>query len=240
MGCKIMKIQIDDKAITYRLERKNRKTLSIKVTSHREVIVSAPLFLNDEKVEEIIKSRFNWIISKLETVKAASKDEPSNLKTLKFLGQDYKLNLNESAGSVIKVIFNKSEFQVFIPRSMKDNRNEYIRDALEKWYRVQAKAILEDRTVHYAEKLKVKPERIVIKDQKTKWGSCSSKGNINYNYRIVMAPMNIIDYLVVHEMCHLIHMNHSKDFWKLVESILPNSKVYREWLKVNGNSLILF
>jgi predicted metal-dependent hydrolase len=232
-----MKIQIGDKTITYKLERKNRKTIGIKITNNREVIVSAPLHLSDEKVEEIIKSKADWIVAKLETVIALSPDEPSNLEILKFLGQEYKLNKYESAGSTIKIIFNKSEFQAFIPRLLKDNRNERLRELLDKWYRTQAKSILEDRTIHYAEKLKVKPKRIVIKDQKTKWGSCSSKGNINYNYRIVMAPVNVIDYLVVHELCHLIELNHSQRFWNLVESILPDYKERLAWLKYNGSSL---
>jgi predicted metal-dependent hydrolase len=232
-----MKIQIGDKTITYKLERKNRKTIGIKITNNKEVIVSSPLHLIDEKVEEIIKSKADWIIAKLETVIALSSEEPSNLEMLKFLGQEYKLKTYESAGSTIKIIFNKSEFQAFIPRLLKDNRNEHIRELLDKWYRIQAKKILEERTMYYAGKLNVKPKRIVIKDQKTKWGSCSSKGNINYNYRIVMAPLNIIDYLVVHELCHLIELNHSQRFWNLVESILPNYKDSLAWLKYNGSSL---
>jgi predicted metal-dependent hydrolase len=235
-----MKIHIGDKTITYKIERKNRKTLGIKITNSREIIVSSPLHLSDEKVEEIIRGKANWIIEKLKTIKTLNPDKSSNLEILKFLGQEYKLNIYESAGSTIKVIFNKSEFQVFVPRSLKDNRNEYTREALDKWYRIQAKGILEDRTIYYAEKLMVKPKRIVIKDQKTRWGSCSSKGNINYNYRIVMAPVNIIDYLVVHELCHLIELNHSQRFWNLVEGILPNYKESLAWLKHNGSGLILF
>ncbi|HID0886867.1 TPA: M48 family metallopeptidase, partial [Clostridium botulinum] len=89
----------------------------------------------------------------------------------------------------------------------------------------------------YSNILKVAPKNIVIKNQKTLWGSCSSKGNINYNYKIVMAPLKILDYIVVHELCHLVHMNHSKDFWQLVESIIPDFKERRNWLKENGYKL---
>jgi hypothetical protein len=83
----------------------------------------------------------------------------------------------------------------------------------------------------------VAPCKVVIKDQKTRWGSCSKKGNINLNWRLIMAPLHVIDYVVVHELCHLKVMNHSKDFWNLVESIQPNNHERRRWLKVNGNRL---
>ncbi len=232
-----MQIQIEGNTITYKLQRKNRKTIGIKITNNGEVIVGAPLNLSQEKIDGIIKEKAHWIISKLEEVKALKSKEPSSLESLKFLGQEYKLKIYESAGPTLKVIFNKSEFQVFIPKTLKNNREEYTREALDKWYRMQAKNILEKRTVYYADKLKVEPKRIVIKDQKTRWGSCSSKGNINYNYRIIMAPINIIDYLVVHELCHLIELNHSDRFWALVAGILPDYKESLTWLKHYGNSL---
>lgn len=87
-----------------------------------------------------------------------------------------------------------------------------IRDNLQKFYKEQAVKVLKERTDYYSNILKVAPKNIVVKNQKTLWGSCSSKGNINYNYKIVMAPLKILDYIVVHELCHLVHMNHSKDF----------------------------
>jgi len=112
-----------------------------------------------------------------------------------------------------------------------------IKDNLEKFYKKQAIDVLKERTDYYSNILKVAPKNIVIKNQKTLWGSCSSKGNINYNYKIVMAPLEILDYIVVHELCHLVYMNHSKDFWDLVESIIPDWKKRRNWLKENGYKL---
>ena len=79
--------------------------------------------------------------------------------------------------------------------------------------------------------------KIYIRDQKTRWGSCSSKGNLNFNWRLIMAPLFIMDYIVVHELAHLVHPNHSRDFWKLVKKIVPDYKEKKEWLKIYGNSL---
>ncbi|PIR43823.1 zinc-dependent protease, partial [candidate division WWE3 bacterium CG10_big_fil_rev_8_21_14_0_10_32_10] len=87
--------------------------------------------------------------------------------------------------------------------------------------------------------LNLKYKKIYIKNVKTIWGSCSSRKNLNFNYKLVMAPHNIIDYVVIHEVCHLVHQNHSKSFWSLVKSIDPNFKEHKKWLHENGHNLTL-
>lgn len=98
----------------------------------------------------------------------------------------------------------------------------------------QARAAFEEKAVKFGKLMGVQPARITVKDQKTLWGSCSSKQNINLNWRLIMMPEEILDYVVVHELAHLKQMNHSKTFWKEVEKILPDYKRCREWLKLNG------
>lgn len=156
---------------------------------------------------------------------------------LKLLGQDYKLNISESFNEGIQVIFDKTQFNVFVSRKIQAHRDEYVKQVLIKWFRLQAANIYKARVDYYAEKLKVNYNRITIKEQKTRWGSCSSKGNLNFNWRVIMAPIEIVDYLVVHELCHLVHMNHSKEFWTLVQSSLPDYEKRQQWLKENGNKL---
>ena len=230
-----MKIIVNDKVISYRLERKKRKTVSIKITDDAELIVSAPLQLSSEKITDIVRDKAKWIISKIQLMEA-SKNKNDSIESLKLLGQNYKLNTYDTQNKSIKVKFNSNEFQVYAPSEL-ENRGTYIREVLTKWYKAQASKIYKERTEYYSKMLKVHPNRITIKEQKTRWGSCSSKGNLNFNWRVIMAPIEVVDYLVLHELCHLIHMNHSKDFWNLVESILPNYKKYKEWLTVNGSSL---
>jgi predicted metal-dependent hydrolase len=228
-----MKIKVNEKEINYRLERKKRKTISIKITDDAEVVVSVPLSLSSEKIADIVRDKAEWILSKLELMEVSKKDY---IEDLKFLGENYKLIANNTQNKSIKVVFNRSEFQVYVPSEL-ENKDKYIKEALTKWYKIQASSIYKERTEHYSKLLNVHPNRITIKEQKTRWGSCSSKGNLNFNWRVTMAPIEIVDYLVVHELCHLIHMNHSKDFWNLVESVLPGYKKCRDWLKVNGSSL---
>lgn len=98
--------------------------------------------------------------------------------------------------------------------------------------------VIPEKVKHYAEIMNVQYGRITIRNQKTRWGSCSEKGNLNFNCLLMLAPDKVVDYVVVHELCHLIEMNHSKAFWQQVEGVMPDYKIYRQWLKVNGNEII--
>lgn len=105
---------------------------------------------------------------------------------------------------------------------------------LARWYKVQALSYLKERTCFWASHLGVSFNRITIKDQRSRWGSCSSLHNLNYNWRIIMAPEPVIDYLVIHEAAHLVHLNHSADFWKLVALHDPEFRQHKRWLRDNG------
>ncbi len=117
---------------------------------------------------------------------------------------------------------------------------EYRREQLEKWYRREAAAVFEEKAEEFAKRLHVSFQDIRIKDQKSRWGSCSSKRNMNFNWRLLMAPEPVCDYVIIHELCHLIHMNHSADFWNLVESICPDYWQYKKWLREKGKLLYPF
>jgi len=103
----------------------------------------------------------------------------------------------------------------------------------------EARNHLASLTEYWAEKIGVSYGRISIRGQKTRWGSCSSKGNLNYNYLLILCPDDVIEYVVIHELCHRIYMNHSKRFWEKIEEFCPNYRQARKWLKQNGNSLIV-
>ena len=102
---------------------------------------------------------------------------------------------------------------------------------LDKWFRKEALAVLTEKAEEYAKFYGVSFTKIYIKDQKSCWGSCSSKGNINFNWRILLAPEPVCDYIVIHELCHRIEMNHSPEYWKLVARLCPEHRQYRKWLK---------
>lgn len=109
--------------------------------------------------------------------------------------------------------------------------------ALEKRYRDAAKDYIPKRVEYYHTFTGGDYQKITIRDQKTRWGSCSSNGTLSFSFRLMLAPPRVLDYVVVHELCHLTHMNHSKEFWNMVEDILPDYKEHRKWLKENGHTL---
>ena len=107
-------------------------------------------------------------------------------------------------------------------------RNVYIR---------KAKETITKRVSYFARLMGVSYRNITIREQKTRWGSCSSSGNLSFSWRLMLAPFSVLDYVVVHELCHRVHMNHSKEFWHLVEHYIPDYKIKRKWLKENGKHL---
>lgn len=110
---------------------------------------------------------------------------------------------------------------------------------MEKRYRNAARALFNARVAYYHQFTGGNYTSITIRDQKSRWGSCSSRGTLSFNYRLVFAPPKVLDYVVIHELCHLTHMNHSKNFWNMVEQIMPEYKVYKSWLREHGQELNL-
>ena len=110
---------------------------------------------------------------------------------------------------------------------------------LERRYRNSARDIFTKRVEYYHQFTGGNYTTITIRDQKSRWGSCSSRGTLSFNYRLVFAPPKVLDYVVVHELCHFTHMNHSKDFWNMVASVMPEYKIYKKWLKEHGQELTL-
>lgn len=112
-------------------------------------------------------------------------------------------------------------------------------EALEKRYRSAARSRFEQRCDYFHRLTGGTYTSVTIRDQKTRWGSCSSRGTLSFNYRLIFAPPQILDYVVVHELCHLTHMNHSREFWRMVESVMPDYKIHRQWLREHGGELTL-
>lgn len=110
-------------------------------------------------------------------------------------------------------------------------------EVMDRRYRQAARDYFTKRCAYYRQFTGGSYTRITIRNQKTRWGSCSSTGTLSFNYRLMFAPPRVLDYVVVHELCHLTHMNHSRDFWNLVASVMPDYKQYKVWLKEHGQEL---
>lgn len=224
----------------YQLTRSNRKSIAISFDRDGNLIVKAPLWLNLKEIETFVASKEEWITATAVRLKRAREkamaERPrlENGDTLKYLGEKRILTVIREQRSRAKVKCVMERLLLWVPY---EADYEYKRAQLEKWYRKQAQLGFTRKAEEFAKILGVSFAEIHIKDQKSRWGSCSGRGNLNFNWRLIMAPEPVCDYVIIHELCHLRFMDHSAAFWKLVESICPDYKQYRSWLKENGGEL---
>ena len=213
------------------------KSASIDVEDNL-VKVTVPKNLSDERIEELIKGRTLWIKQKLALQATAIVSKPKEYvdgEAFAYLGRNYRLKCANGTEESVKL---KSGYLNVTTKNGKHN-SERLKAAIEQWYRTKALSRLIDKTNRYSAILKVEPTSINLKDYKAMWGSCSPKGVVSYNWRIILAPYKIVDYIVVHELCHLIEPNHSSKYWKQVRSVIPDYENSKEWLKNNGSSLLI-
>ncbi|WP_166636453.1 M48 family metallopeptidase, partial [Fonticella tunisiensis] len=192
----------------YKAIKKKKKNIGILVTPEGEVIVTSPLHVEDSLVHEVVMKKAGWILGKLKLVREISKEirekEFVSGESIEYLGRRYRLKVIEGGIKGVNVRLFRGKFEVTVDSKLeKDKRQELIKAELIKWLKEQAKVKLKERTEVYSKKLNLVPNRVVVKEQKSIWGSCSSRGNINFNWRLIMAPLSVIDYVVIHELCHL-------------------------------------
>ena len=209
--------------------RSKRKTLSLTINENAELIIRAPKRLSIEKIQDFINEKENWINRKKRLIENQIKDVTSNHNKLLYLGNLFPINVEQNASK--ELFFTGEEF---IANSIEPDSLSL---SIKKWYKNKFKEIALPRVAYFANKHNLMVNQVRIKNQKTMWGSCSSKNNINLNYLLLMAPMGVIDYVIVHELVHTIHRNHSTDFWDSVELIMPEFQEHKRWLKKNGYKL---
>lgn len=224
----------------YELIRSKRKTISISFDKNANVVVKAPGWVSKKQIDAFVEEKEEWITAtRIRLLNAKEREQKERLAlnsgdVLTLLGDELTLTVirEERKTGRIKQIQNR--LLLWIPY---DADYEFRRLLVEKWYRKMASELLPQKAERFAKTLGVHYEGISVKDQKSRWGSCSSKGNMNFNFRILMAPKEVCDYVIWHELCHLVHMNHSEEFWNLVGSVCPRYKSCKKWLKENSARL---
>ncbi|MDO4303994.1 MAG: SprT family zinc-dependent metalloprotease [Bacillota bacterium] len=228
--------------IPYKLYKGRRKTIALSFNNDVELIVKAPTWMKTEDVEAFITRKSEWVDATRERLLNARQKELSmriKLESgdiLPYLGRKLTLTVVREERSRGKI--RQQDDRVILYAGYEADY-EYRRSRLETWYRRQAAATLEERARHYAEVLGVSYGKLHVKDQRSRWGSCSTRGNLNFNWRIIMAPEAVCNYVIIHELCHLVHMDHSPEFWNLVESIDLLYRRHRMWLKQHGEELYI-
>jgi predicted metal-dependent hydrolase len=215
---------------TLRYMRQRKKSIGMKVSKNGRVEVLAPAHCPEAQVKLFVSARAKWIADKLDQFSVAT--DVKNLNEYSFLGKQYQLILTENANDYA-VEFVDDKIKVSLCPVSGVDPQDHLRAYLDFWYKEQAIEIFTERLTLFSEKLpwvkQVPP--LKIRKMKTRWGSCSSKGNINLNLHLVKAPMHCIDEVVCHELCHLKQMNHSPAFYALMDKYLPEWKTSSNFLK---------
>lgn len=214
-----------------------RKTASIRV-EEGAVSVVVPASISVEKIDQLLVSKRLWIKEKMALQRALAPVTDKQFvsgEAFPYLGRNYRLKVEQ--GSFVPVKLLQGQLVVQTPEG--SQQPHMIRNALVRWYKRQALQKMRDKVKRYAPMVGVKPAGVAIKSFKSRWGSCTVKGELEFNWRIMFAPNRMVDYVVVHELCHLIHYDHSPDFWSEVWRVMPDYQECRNWLKENSERLVI-
>lgn len=213
--------------------RSKRKSIALEIKDNGVLVVRAPFFMKDALIQQFVHQKRDWI----EKVHHRARQRFTQLRPKQFiegerflyLGNEYALHIAEDMAG--KLLF-EDRF-ILSARYLPKARRHF-----ERWYREEAFAVLTKRCRFYAQQMDVNYKRLKLTSAKHRWGSCHSKGNLCFNWRLVMAPLETLDYVVVHELAHLRQPNHSSRFWAVVEQTFPGHRDAKQWLKENRFKLI--
>jgi hypothetical protein len=200
-----------------------------------EVIVRLPSFASIKTAEKFVHAKSAWVQQKL----AAQPQAPitksyTDGELFYFLGEQYPLKL---IGSKQTTSISFTDKQIQLHGRLNRLSPKGINQKLTDWYKRQATCYLQKRTAELAQQTRLIPKSVEVKTYKARWGSCRITGEIQLNWKLIMAPTEVIDYVIIHELCHLKHHNHSVQFWRLVETFQPDFKQHRLWLKKHSQQL---
>ncbi|AJA48589.1 putative metal-dependent hydrolase [Clostridium pasteurianum DSM 525 = ATCC 6013] len=230
----ILKFIYAGKEIEFEVIFSKRKTMEISINPNGDIKVRSPVGISEEVIIEQMRVKATWIVKKLYQLKhrriKSLIRKFVNEEIFMYLGKEYFLYIDRNP-NVLKPEVSLVDDKIIVTI---DNKNEEnIRKIMELWYREKAKQEIIKRINFYQKFFDKVPLEVKIKEQKRRWGSCTYRDSLLFNWRCVMAREDVLDYIVVHEMCHMVQKNHSKQYWDLVHSILPDYKKRHQWLKDN-------
>jgi predicted metal-dependent hydrolase len=211
-----------------------RKKLTITVERDRAIVVHVPQETPDATVRRVVDDKRQWLLAKLRhPQKYQDRPHPPgkevvNGESVLYLGRNYRIEIADTVSGGV-------EFSSFfmVPASHQGRQREVLRD----WYIARAKEKILNRVDQHARELGVEFTAAKIVDSRYRWGSCTVKNNVNFNWRLIKAPMFVIDYVIVHELVHLIETNHTSRFWNIIRANAPTMEKAKAWLKEHGQVL---
>lgn len=226
---------------TIRRSKRRRKTIAIVLDPAKGVLVSAPMRTSHEEIRTIVHHRAGWIVRK--TTEATARPRRTELgsgESVQFMGRQIRLLVEDAAVARVTLAFDGETLRITAPTHLSgEERRDAISSAVVSWYREQAAEVVTARVNVWATRMGVQPSRMLIRDQRQRWGSCAPDGTLRLNWRVVMAEPALIDYVVVHELLHLRIRNHAREFWDAMAHILPDFKQRRRSLRELSRELPL-
>lgn len=217
-----------DCLITYR----KKKSKEITVDTHGNVEIKVPKDTSEEQLNEMVMTRWFLIIEKqAEMMEKASGYQQKDYvegEMFLYLGKKYPIRIVVDK-SISKEVIKLDQEELVI--SLKEPSDDKVVKLLKRFYRQKCKKLVEKRLRYYQQDFKVKPRGFVISDDPKTWGTCNGNREMTFNWKLVMAPMEVFDYVIVHEMCHMVHLNHDRSFWRLVGKHIPDYEKRQLWLK---------
>lgn len=216
---------------SYKLIRSKRRTIALAVTADASLIVRAPMNTPLSYIERLVTTKIDWIRKAIARVSSRPRPithEYTDGESFLYLGKSHKLSIAKNADK-------KLTFQSGFILSAREKR--HARELLVSWYKREAKKKISERVEWCARRAGISYKSIKITTANRRWGSCSTSGNLNFSWRLIMTPLSVIDYVVVHELAHLEHKNHSKAFWNSVKVMCPNYEKAKSWLRQNEGTL---
>lgn len=225
--------------IEYNIKRSSRRsTVAISVSPPGEILITAPRHIPKSRLDRVVHTKARWIVSRLRLVRrVVSKPSPREFvsgETFLYLGRQYRLQVIVAAERGVKLIHGRLVVGV---QGAARGREAEARQALVTWYRNHAETRLTHIARRLLDRIEVPMPQIVVRTQERRWGSCSRTGVLRFNWRIVQAPTRLMEYVVAHELVHLLHSDHSRYFWKKLGEVLPDYEARREDLRALGSTL---
>lgn len=235
------KILYGNSVIHYSVSRsaRRKKTIALTLDAVEGVLVAAPVKATVEQIETVLRKRAPWILRRsVDGIVAPRPKAFVSAETLPYMGREVRLDVSPGEVSGVRIRFSHWAFRVTVPATAEgEARQTAIRSAFVRWYRRRASERIGEAVARWAPLIATQPKGVKVRDQRQRWGSCAPDGTLRFNWRIAMADSQVLDYVVVHELCHLKHRNHSKEFWAAVEAHMPDYRLHRSKLKEVGPRL---
>lgn len=227
-------------SIKYTILRKPKKRCAtLTIQPDNEVLVSVPKYFTESMIEDLLVKQADWIAKKTAAQRVLREKFPAKTyqtgDRFHYLGKEYVLEVRRGERREIKI--EDSWLIVTAPEELALEGEDSVASMIQAWYESQAAEILKKRISHFENLMNLSSRSLEIKTLRSFWGSCAADGNLNFNARLLMAPLEVVDYVVVHELSHLTHRNHSYRFWNLVSAYVPDYGARRRWLAKYGNFL---